>query len=115
MADRYEVMFKGDEIYLPEEVQNYFNQVRALNKMIKDLESQKEEIEKPLKAAMLKHGIEKFQCKYMTASIAKGANYYVYDTEAMRRDGVLDKYATQKKRADSVRIYYRKADEDNEI
>ena len=112
MADKYQVSYKGSEIYLPEEVEKLFDRVRSIDELIESLEKQKKEIETPLKEAMLTHGIEKFKCKYMTATLVKGAPYYTFDKDAMLRDGVFSKYATQKKKKDSVRILYKKGDTD---
>lgn len=110
---KYEVSFDGNEIKLPAKVEELFAKVRRYNVMIKDLEDEKKAIEKPLKAAMLKHGVDKFSCKYMTASAIKGSPYVAFDEEAMKRDGVYEKYAVHMTKDDYVRINYKKVEEDD--
>lgn len=112
MTDKYEVSFRGSEIYLPEKVEEYFNEVREINRTIKVLKANKEAIEAPLKKAMLKHGIDRFQCRYMVASTIKGSPYVAFDTEQMKADGVYEKYAIPMTKDDYVRIVYRKGNDD---
>lgn len=114
MPEKYEVSFNGNEICLPEKVVEYFDEVRTINRMIKNLEADKKAIEKPIKNAMLKHGIDKFSCKYMTASTIRGSEYVAFDEEAMKRDGVYDKYAIRMTKDDYVRINYKKEVSDDE-
>lgn len=109
---KYEVSFNGDEIYLPEKVVELFDHVRMLNGMIKNLKDEKDAIEKPLKSAMLKHHVDKFKCKYMSASTIKGAPYDAFNVEAMKADGVYDKYVIHMTKDDYVRINYKKEDKD---
>ena len=109
MADKYEVIINDrGEIELPEEIEQAFNAVRTISQTIKELEAQKKAIEEPLKKAMLKHGIEKFKCPYMTASTVKGAAYDAIDTEKMKADGIYDQYAIHMTKADYVTIRYKK-------
>lgn len=112
MPDKYEVSFDGNEIRLPAQVEELFYKVRQYNAMIKDLEADKKAIEAPLKKAMLKHGVDKFSCKYMTAVAIKGSPYTYFDEEAMKRDGVYDKYVRQMNKDDYVRITYKKVTDD---
>ena len=108
MSDKYEIIIEHGEIQLPEEIENLFDQVRRINTTIKALEAEKKAIEKPLKNAMMKHGIDKFACKYMSATTIKGSPYVVFDEEQMKKDGVYDKYAIKLQKEDYVRINYRK-------
>lgn len=108
MPDKYEVSFDGNEIRLPEQVEELFFKVRQYNTMIKNLEEDKKAIEAPLKKAMLKYGVDKFTCRYMTATTIKGSPYTYFDEEAMKRDGVYEKYARQLTKDDYVRITYKK-------
>ena len=108
MSDKYEIIIDHGEIQLPEEVEKLFDQVRTINTTIKALEDEKKAIEKPLKNAMMKHGIDKFACKYMSATTIKGSPYVVFDEEQMKKDGVYDKYAINLRKEDYVRINYRK-------
>lgn len=113
MADKYEVIINDrGEIELPEEIITAFNAVRTISQTIKELEAQKKSIEEPLKKAMLKHGIEKFKCPYMTASTVKGAAYDAIDTEKMKADGIYDQYAIHMTKADYVTIRYKKEKSD---
>ena len=108
MVEKYEITINNGEIQLPEEVENLFDQVRTLSATIKALETEKKAIEKPLKDAMLKHGIDKFSCRYMSATTIKGSPYTVFDEEQMKADGVFDKYAINLRKDDYVRINYKK-------
>ena len=108
MSDKYEIIIDHGEIQLPEEVEKLFDQVRTINSTIKALEAEKKAIEKPLKSAMMKNGIDKFSCQYMTATTIKGSSYTVFDEEQMKADGVYDKYAINLRKEDYVRINYRK-------
>lgn len=114
MADKYEVIINDrGEIELPEEIIKAFDAVRTISQTIKELEAQKKAIEEPLKKAMLKHGVEKFKCPYMSASTVKGSAYDAINTEKMKADGVYDKYAIHMTKADYVTIRYKK-DEKND-
>lgn len=113
MADKYEVSFDGRDIMLPSVVEELFDQGRSYNEMIKKLTDEKKAIEAPLKKAMLKHGVDKFSCKYMSANTVKGSPYVAFDEEAMKRDGVYDKYAIHMTKDDYVTIRYRKEKKDD--
>ena len=108
MSDKYEIIINHGEIQLPEEVEKLFDQVRTINSTIKALEAKKKEIEAPLKSAMMKNGIDKFSCQYMTATTIKGSPYTVFDEEQMKADGVYSKYAISLRKDDYVRINYKK-------
>lgn len=113
MADKYEVAINDrGEIELPEEIIKAFDTVRTISETIKELEAQKKAIENPLKKTMLKHGIDKFKCPYMTASTIRGSEYDAFNVEQMKADGVYEKYTTRMTKADYVTIRYRK-DENN--
>lgn len=108
MEEKYNVTVSNGEIILPEEVVNLFNQVRTIDETIKMLTDEKKAIEQPLKEAMKKNGIEKFSCKYMTASSVKGGFTESINTEAMKKDGVYDKYAVKVPKSGHIRITYKK-------
>lgn len=107
--DNYEVLVVGDEIILPAQVEELFGTVSELSAEIKALEAKKKAIEEPLKKAMKKYGIDKFKCKYMTASTVKGSTYVSYDAEKMKADGVYEKYAMVLPKDSYVKITYKKA------
>ena len=108
MADKYEVSVNNGEIVLPQEVIDLFSQVRAIDATIKELKAQKDEIEKPLKAAMQKHGIESFKCQYMTATNVKGGFTESVNTDLMKKDGIYEKYAVMVPKSGYIRISYKK-------
>lgn len=108
MADRYEVTVNDGEIELPQEVVELFDQVRTIDATIKALKDQKDSIEKPLKATMQKHGIDKFACEYMTATRVKETLTEAIDTEKMKADGIYDKYMFRVPKAGYIRINYKK-------
>lgn len=108
MSDRYEVSVHDGQIELPQEVVELFNQVRTIDSTIKALKEQKDAIEKPLKAAMQKYGIDTFKCDYMTASRVKDSFAETVNTLAMKNDGIYDKYKMLMPKAGYVRITYKK-------
>lgn len=108
MSDRYEVTINDGAIELPAEVVALFDQVRTIDATIKTLKEQKDSIEKPLKAAMQKYGIDKFTCEYMTASRVKETMTEAVDTEKMKKDGIYEKYMFRVPKAGYVRISYKK-------
>lgn len=112
MADKYEVSVNNGEIVLPQEVIDLFDQVRTIDLTIKMLKEQKDEIEKPLKAAMKKHGVEKFTCKYMTATTVKETTTESVNTEMMKKDGIYEKYRVLVPKSGYVKITYRKDKKD---
>ena len=105
---KYQVEIVNGQIELPQEVIALFDQVRTISSTIKALEAEKKAIEAPLKSAMMKYGIDRFSCRYMTATTVKGSPYTVFDEEQMKADGVYSKYAINLKKEDYVRINYRK-------
>lgn len=106
---KYEVLVNDAGIVLPPEVEQLFNTARTIDETVKELQKQKKEIEEPLKNAMLKYGVDKFQCDYMSASTVIGANYDIINTDKMKEDGIYEKYAIHAKKSDYVTIRYRKA------
>lgn len=106
---KYEVIVNDAGIVLPPEVEQLFNTARTIDETVKELQKQKKEIEEPLKKAMLKYGVDKFQCDYMSASTVIGANYDIINTDKMKEDGIYEKYAIPTKKSDYVTIRYRKA------
>ncbi len=106
--DKYTVTVVNGEILLPPEVIDLFDQVRNIDLAIKALKEQKEEIEKPLKAAMKKHGVEKFSCEYMTATTIKDTVTETVNTDMMKKDGVYDKYKVLVPKSGYIRINYKK-------
>lgn len=107
MPDKYEVGFNGSEISLPDIARDYFETVSAINAQIKNLTELKKSIENPLKKAMLKHGIKKFSNDIFTATATIGVTRRVINEEAMKADGIYDKYLMDMPVADNVRITYR--------
>lgn len=112
MPDKYEVGFNGSEISLPDIARDYFETVSAINAQIKNLTELKKSIENPLKKAMLEHGIKKFSNDIFTASTISGSPYVAFDEEAMKADGVYDKYAIHMTKDDYVTIRYKKVKAD---
>lgn len=108
MADKYEVTVNNGEIILPQEVIDLFNQVRAIDATIKDLKAQKDEIEKPLKEAMKKHGVDKFTCEYMTATTVASSFTESVNVDMMKKDGIYDKYKVMVPKSGYIRISYKK-------
>lgn len=108
MADKYEVIVNDGEIILPQEVIDLFDQVRTIDATIKMLKEQKDEIEKPLKMAMAKNGVNSFKCQYMTATKVKDGFTESINTELMKKDGVYDKYAVKVPKSGYIRITYKK-------
>lgn len=105
----YEVIVNESGIVLPPVIEQLFNTARTIDETVKDLQKQKKEIEEPLKAAMIKYGVDKFQCEYMTASTVIGADYDIINTDKMKADGIYEQYAIHTKKNDYVTIRYRKA------
>lgn len=108
MADKYEVIVNDGEIILPQEVVDLFNQVKVIDSTIKALTDEKKAIEQPLKEAMKKNGIEKFSCKYMTATKVKDGFTESINTDAMKKDGIYDKYVVSVPKSGYIRITYKK-------
>lgn len=108
MTDKYEVNITNGQIVLPSEVIELFNQVRTIDEAIKELKAQKDAIEKPLKAAMQKNGVDKFTCTYMTATTIKDSMTETVNTEKMKADGVYEKYKMYVPKSGYVRITYKK-------
>lgn len=108
MDNKYEVTVENGEIKLPEEVVNLFDQVRTIDATIKALKEQKDAIEKPLKAAMEKYGVDSFKCDYMTATRVKGSYTETVNTERMKDDGIYEKYKMLMPKAGYVSIRYKK-------
>lgn len=108
MTDKYTVTVTNGEITLPQDVVELFDQVRTIDETIKALKDQKDAIEKPLKAAMKKYGVEKFTCEYMTATTVKDTTIESVDVETMKKDGIYDKYKVLVPKSGYVRINYRK-------
>lgn len=105
---KYQVEIVDGQIELPQEVVELFNQVRTIDATIKALKEQKDAIEKPLKAAMQKHNIDKFTCEYMTATTIKETMTESVNTERMKEDGIYEKYKMLIPKAGYVRINYKK-------
>ena len=99
---------KNGEIVITEEVAGLLAQAQMLDRTIKELEKQKEAIEAPLKAAIIKNKIKQFKCDALTATKVDDTVSVSIDKDKMKADGVLDKYATYKTKAGSVKIYYAK-------
>ena len=108
MDERYEVTVKDGQIELPQEVVELFDQVRSIDSTIKALKEQKDAIEKPLKAAMQKYGIDSFKCDYMTATRVKKSFTETVNIERMKDDGIYEKYRMQMPKAGYVSIRYKK-------
>lgn len=104
----YDIAINNGEITLTAEAIELFNQVHTIDATIKALKERKEAIEKPLKAAMQKNGIEKFECKYMTASNVMGSMSETVNVERMKKDGIYDKYKMYVPKSGYVRITYKK-------
>lgn len=110
--DKYEVIVNESGIVLPEEVEKLFNEARTIDETVKDLNKKKKAIEEPLKKAMIKHGIDKFKCQYMSATTTIGAEYDIIDTDKMKADGIYEKYAIRAKKTDYVTIRYKRERDD---
>jgi len=108
MSDKYTVTVNNGEIILPQEVIDLFDQVRTIDATIKALKEQKDEIEKPLKAAMKKYGVDKFTCEYMTATTVKDTVTESVNTDMMKKDGIYDKYRVLVPKSGYIRINYKK-------
>ena len=103
-----DLIVKNGEIVITEEVAGLLAQAQMLDRTIKELEKQKEAIEAPLKAAIVKNNIKQFKCDALTATKVDDTVSVSIDKDKMKADGVLDKYATYKTKAGSVKIYYAK-------
>lgn len=108
MSDRYEVSVRDGQIELPQEVVELFNQVRTIDSTIKALKEQKDAIEKPLKAAMQKYKVSKFQCDYMTAYTVAPTVELKVNVDKLRADGLFEKYSYPSPKAGYVAIKYKK-------
>jgi len=106
--EKYEVTVIDGQIELPQEVVELFGAVRNIDATIKELKEQKDTIEKPLKAAMKKYGVDKFSCEYMTATTVKDTMVETVNVEMMKGDGIYDKYKMLMPKAGYVRINYKK-------
>lgn len=105
----YEVTVKDGELSLSQEAIDLFKTVKAIDATIKDLKAQKEAIEGPLKAAMQKHGINKFTCDgLLTATTIAGGWSEEVDTERMKKDGIYETYMFRVPKSGYVRINYKK-------
>ena len=108
MADKYELSVSNGEIEVPQEVLKLFEEARRIDAEIKALKAQKDAIEKPLKQAMQKHGVDSFKCEYMTASRVSMSFTETVNTERMKEDGIYEKYMMLIPKAEHVRIAYKK-------
>jgi len=103
-----EIIVKNGELIVPESALALFDEARVLKNTIKELQSRLDEIEKPLKDAMYKSGVKKYEGTALTASKIEGSEYETVDVDRLAADGLYDKYVTVKKKKDSVRITYKK-------
>lgn len=104
----YDITINNGEITLTAEAIELFDQVRTIDATIKALKERKDAIEKPLKAAMQKNGVEKFSCSYMTATTVKDTTTETVNVERMKKDGIYDKYVMYVPKSGYVRINYKK-------
>lgn len=107
--DKYEVVVTETGIELPHEAIDLFQRVRAIDETIKALKAEKDAIEKPLKSAMLKHGISKFSCDgVLTATAVAETMVENVDTDKMKKDGIYERYMFLVPKSGYVRLTYKK-------
>jgi predicted phage-related endonuclease len=108
MEDKYKVSVRKGQIQLNKEAMEAFATISAIDATIKELKAQKEAIEKPLKEAMKKHNIEKFECDLFTATRVADSTTETVNTLRMKDDGIYDKYKMEMPKAGYIRLTYKK-------
>lgn len=108
MTEKYKVSVRKGQIQLNEKAMEAFATISAIDATIKELKAQKEAIEKPLKEAMKKHNVDKFECDLFTATRVADTTTESVNTLRMKEDGIYDKYKIDIPKAGYVRLTYKK-------
>jgi predicted phage-related endonuclease len=108
MTEKYKVSVRKGQIQLGEKAMEAFATISAIDATIKELKAQKEAIEKPLKEAMKKHNVDRFECDLFTATRVAETTTETVNVLKMKDDGIYDKYKMEVPKAGYVRLTYKK-------
>jgi regulator of replication initiation timing len=108
MTEKYEITTNNGELVVNETVLALFDRARTLKATIDELKKQLDEIEKPLKKAMAKGKVKKYEGESLTAVSIDNSFTETVNTERMKADGIYEKYKMLVPKSGSVRIYYAK-------
>lgn len=103
-----DIEVKDGELIVTGAALQALHKATMLKQTIEALKKELDEIEKPFKKTMMKSDVKKYSNDFLTASKVEPTYKETVNTDAMKADGIYDKYKLLVPKAGYVRMSYRK-------